>query len=142
MPIIWRKDSSSGSWSAGTLPVTATSCCTLISRPGVKRLKGVTWLGEGRHSYPKETPRPGLQDKEAFCDRWKTQVSPVTFFVYVMVKTGETAQTRRHPDSGLFSLTTFVPHSSLPLECIATLILVVLGAKQLMGEPQEAAETN
>lgn len=59
-----------------------------------------------------------------------------------MVKTGENAQTRRHPDSGLFSLTTFVPHSSSPLECIATLRLVVLGAKQLMGEPQEAAETN
>ena len=85
MPIIWRNDSSSGSWSAGTLPVTATSCCTLISRPGVKHLRGVTWLGEeGRHSYPKETPHPGLQDKEAFCDRWKTQVSPITFFVYMI----------------------------------------------------------
>ena len=69
-------------------------------------------------------------------------MSPVTFFVYVMVKTGENTQTRRHPDSGLFSLTTFVSHSSSPLECIATLRLVVLGAKQLMGEPQEAAETN
>lgn len=60
----------------------------------------------------------------------------------MMVETGENAQTRRYPDSGLFSLTTFVPHSFSPLECIATLRLVVLGAKQLMGKPQEAAETN
>lgn len=37
MPIIWRNNSSSGSRSAGSLPVTATSCCTLISRPGIKR---------------------------------------------------------------------------------------------------------
>ena len=74
--------------------------------------------------------------QEAFCDHWKTRMSPNTFSVYVMVKMGEKAQTRRHPDSGLFSLTTFVPHSSLPKECIATLSLGTLGAKWLIGNPR------
>lgn len=63
-------------------------------------------------------------------------MSPNTFFVYVMVKIGEKSQTRRHPDSGLFSLTTFVLHSSLPKECIATLRLGTLGARLLIGNPR------
>lgn len=63
-------------------------------------------------------------------------MSPNTFFVYVMVKIGEKSQTRRHPDSGLFSLMTFVLHSSLPKECIATLRLGTLGARLLIGNPR------
>lgn len=74
--------------------------------------------------------------EEAFRDQWKTRMSPNTFFVYVMVKIGEKSQTRRHPDSGLFSQTTLVPHSSSPKECIATLRLGTLGANLLIGNPR------
>lgn len=69
-------------------------------------------------------------------------MSPITLFVYVMVISGKMHKPEDVQTLRLFSLATFVPHSSPALVCIATLRLVASGSQVADWEPQEAANTN
>ena len=142
---VWRHESSSISWSVCSPLVTSTSVLHAHQQTCQEASQMSLFSGRRSQTQPHQnTTTSSSPGQEAFCCQWKTQLSPVILSVYVMVIWGLGAvhtladiQTVRS-----FSLATFVLHSSLPLVCIATLRLVGLGAKWLIGKPREAANTD